>query len=85
LDDVSDLTINTLELWLTVQKMFKLITQSEKILPQELRMLIQRIHNEVHSPPPGTRHRRYHYAPLQYDILTSRVQVECKFSEEAVF
>jgi hypothetical protein len=77
--------INTLELWLTMQKMFKLITQSEKILLQELCMLIQCIHDEVHSPPPGTHHCHYHYAPLQYDILRSCVQVECKFSEEAMF
>ncbi|ELR25191.1 GTPase-activator protein for Ras family GTPase [Acanthamoeba castellanii str. Neff] len=47
LDEASDLDINTLELWLTAQKMFKLIMQSEKILPQELRLLIRRIHDDV--------------------------------------
>lgn len=82
LDDVSDLTINTLELWLIVQKMFKLITQSEKILPQELRMLIRRIHDEVKAtpllPPP-------HCNTVSHLLTGSRPQVECKFSEEAVF
>jgi hypothetical protein len=43
------LDINTLELWLTAQKMFKLIMQSEKSLPGELRMLIRRIHDDVRS------------------------------------
>jgi hypothetical protein len=47
LDEASDLDINTLELWLTAQKMLKLIMQSEKVLPQELRMLIRRIHDDV--------------------------------------
>jgi hypothetical protein len=47
LDEASDLDINTLELWLTAQKMFKLIVQSEKSLPRELRMLIRRIHDDV--------------------------------------
>jgi hypothetical protein len=47
LDEASDLDINTLELWLTAQKMFKVIMQSEKSLPQELRLLIRRIHDDV--------------------------------------
>jgi hypothetical protein len=47
LDEASDLDINTLELWLTAQKMFKLIVQSEKSLPRELRMLIRRIRDDV--------------------------------------
>ncbi len=47
LDEASDLDINTLELWLTAQKMLKLIMQREKVLPQELRLLIRRIHDAV--------------------------------------
>lgn len=47
LADASDLEINTLELWLIAQKMFKLVMQSEKAVPRELRMLIRRIHDEV--------------------------------------
>lgn len=39
--------MNTLELWLIAQKMFKVIVQSEKTLPRELRMLVRRIHDEV--------------------------------------
>jgi hypothetical protein len=49
---------------LAVQKMFKLITQSEKILPQELRMLVRRIHDEVHSPTTLPPHHRPTTPPL---------------------
>lgn len=48
LEDAADLTINTLELWLVAQKMFKLITASEKRIPRQLRLLLAHIQEEVH-------------------------------------
>jgi hypothetical protein len=40
-------TINTLELWLIAQKMFKLITASQKNIPRQLRMIIEHVHEAV--------------------------------------
>lgn len=47
LDEASDVTINTLELWLIAQKMFKLITASQKNIPRQLRMIMEHVHDEV--------------------------------------
>ena len=50
LDEASDVTINTLELWLIAQKMFKLITASQKNIPRQLRMIMEHVHDEVCLP-----------------------------------
>lgn len=47
LDDASDATINTLELWLVAQKMFKSIVNSERHIPVEVRRIMKHLHDEV--------------------------------------
>jgi len=47
IDDASDTTINSLELWLAAQKLFKCIVDSEKIIPTQIKQLMRHIDSEV--------------------------------------
>jgi hypothetical protein len=45
--DASDTTINSLELWLVAQKLFKCIVDSERIMPTQVKQLMRHIDAEV--------------------------------------
>jgi hypothetical protein len=47
LDDASDAKVNTLELWLVAQKLFRSIQRSEPRVPLEIRRVIEHIHREI--------------------------------------
>lgn len=47
MDDASDRTINSLELWLVAQKLFKCIISSERAMPTQIKQLIRHIDSEV--------------------------------------
>lgn len=46
-DEASDTTINSLELWLVAQKLFKCIVDSERIMPTQIKQLMHHIDSEV--------------------------------------
>lgn len=46
-EDASDTTINSLELWLVAQKLFKCIVSSEKQIPLQIKQLLRHINSEV--------------------------------------
>jgi hypothetical protein len=47
IDDASDAKINTLELWLVAQKLFRSIELSEPRVPLEIRRVIDQVHREI--------------------------------------
>lgn len=47
IDDASDTTINSLELWLVAQKLFKCIIESEKIMPTQIKQVLRHVDSEV--------------------------------------
>ena len=45
--DAADATINSLELWLVAQKLYKCIVDSEKMMPTQIKQLMRHIDAEV--------------------------------------